>query len=97
MYYTQLTLCSCLCLQFTLPVAVDYGAMDSSLLRRFWESQSAGGSVGGSSGGREKAPPELADRCLIFYRGVDVVRYCLLRCCPKYDQLDLVMLGQTDA
>ena len=60
-------------MQFTLPVAVDYGAMDSSLLRRFWESRSAGGSGGGSSGGRERAPPELADRCLIFYRGVTQV------------------------
>ncbi|GAB4813285.1 hypothetical protein N2152v2_000331 [Parachlorella kessleri] len=47
--------------------------MDSSLLRRFWESRSAGGR-GGSDAERKRAPSELADRCLIFYRGVDVAR-----------------------
>ncbi len=52
-------------LQFTLPVAINFGAMDSNLLTRFWASR------GGAE--RETAPPELADRCLIFYRGVDMV------------------------
>jgi hypothetical protein len=51
-------------LQFTLPVTVDWSVLDDFLLRRHW--------VAGR--GRERAElPELADRILIFHRGVDVV------------------------
>lgn len=51
--------------QFTLPVAVDLGTMDCGLLRRYWAAR------GGA--GREQLPAELADRCLIWHRGLDVV------------------------
>ncbi len=51
-------------LQFTLPVTVDWDALDDFMLRRHW----AGGRA------QERAAlPDLADRILIFHRGVDVV------------------------
>lgn len=59
--------------QFTLPVAINYDAMDSQLLRRFW------GHRGGE--GREDAPPELGDRILVFHRGVGVVGGAIVVVC----------------
>ena len=51
-------------LQFTLPVTVDWDALDDFMLRRHW--------AGGRSQERA-ALPDLADRILIFHRGVDMV------------------------
>lgn len=53
-------------LQFTLPVSVGYKAMDEGLLKRFWGQAGRGAQ-------RDSAPAELADRCLVFYRGVSLV------------------------
>lgn len=51
-------------------MAVNYGAMDDGLLKRFWAAE-------GRAAQRAAAPEELADRCLIFYRGMDVVSLSL--------------------
>jgi hypothetical protein len=58
----------------TLPVKVNWDALDSELLpRALWPSRPED---------RQSAPEELADRVLVFHRGVDVarkqVRVCLI-------------------
>lgn len=64
-----------LCAQFTSPVEVNWGYMDEKLLQRFWSSRS-----------NERAGlASIADRTLVFHRGITTVRAhactCLTHAC----------------
>ena len=53
------------CVQFMMPVEVDWSRNDTDLLSRFWESR--------GTKDREEAA-EIADRVLVYHRGFDKVR-----------------------
>jgi len=63
----------------TLPVSVNYDAMDDTLLpRALWAAH---------PDAREGAPPEIVDRMLVFHRGVDVAHINGTFLMPKVDLL----------
>ncbi|KFM24405.1 Glycerophosphodiester phosphodiesterase gde1 [Auxenochlorella protothecoides] len=51
---------------FTLPVTVNYDAMDPGLLSRYWESRPEAAAA-------SRLPEPLSDRAIILHRGVDMV------------------------
>ena len=60
--------------QFTMPVEVNWQFMNKDLMSRFWRHR-------GPSDHPDKAG--MADRILVFHRGVTSVRACPCpRCCP---------------
>lgn len=58
----------CSCAQFNSPVEVNWNYMDGELLHRFWASHE-----------EERAgAASIADRVLVFHRGISTVRALLL-------------------
>jgi hypothetical protein len=51
------------CLQFTMPVEVDWSKHDRSLVGRFWAAHP----------GEQAEAAEISDRILVYHRGVDTV------------------------